>query len=433
MRLADIFCDHMVLQRDMPICVYGTGTGTGSISFCGETVNFTITKEVFRVILSPQPAGGPYDMTVTLNGETTVITDILMGDVYIAAGQSNMEFCMNRALDMEGEDLPKVRFFKEPHNINDEGVISCDASISWQLCTPETAAGFTAIGGQFGMDMYHHTGVPVGILSCSKGASCIESWTDPKVTEAEAYRQWMAVPHYDYDRYGGNHDNWLFLNKLLNLIPYGVSGALWYQGESDRNPETAQNYDKLLEAMIGSWRKLWGYNIPFYLVQLMPYNEGVNADWATIRAMQEKVARTVDNVYLTTLVDTNETRDIHPPRKRVAAGALANAVKRVQFGADVEYCGPVLAEHTVDGNTATLTFCHADGLCIKGDALTDTFVLDADGTEHPVTAILEDKTLTLTWDAATAPVAIAMGWRNSPAHNLYNAADYLASPFKIEL
>lgn len=433
MRLADIFSDHMVLQRDMPICIYGTGTGTGSITFCGETVDFTITKEVFRVMLSPQPAGGPHDMTVTLNGETTVIHDILMGDVYIAGGQSNMEFRMNRATDMQGEDLPQVRFFKEPHNINDSGEISIDGFIGWRVCTPESAADFTAIGGQFAMDMYHYTGVPVGVLSCSKGASCIESWTDPKVTEAEAYRQWMAVPHYDYDHCGGNHDNWLFLNKLLNLIPYGISGAMWYQGESDRNPETAQNYDKMLEAMIGSWRKLWGYNFPFYLVQLMPFNEGVKADWATIRAKQEKVCRTGDNIYLTTLVDTQEIHDIHPPRKRVTAGALANAVKRVQFGADVEYCGPVLATHTVNGNTAALTFCHADGLCIKGDTLTDTFVLDAEGAEHPVTAALQGNTLTLTWDATLQPVAITMGYRNAPEHNLYNAAGYWASPFKVAL
>ena len=433
MRLADIFCDNMILQRDQPICVYGTGSGTGSITFCGETVEFTIEKPVFRVMLSPQPAGGPHEMTVTLNGETTVIRNILMGDVYIAGGQSNIEFRMNRAVDMEGVDLPRVRFFKEPHNINDEGVISVDQFIGWRECTPESAADFTAIGGFFGIDLHQYTDIPVGILSCNKGASCIESWTDPKVTESETYRQWMAVPHFDYDAYGGNHDNWLFLNKLLNLIPFGLSGVLWYQGESDRNPETAKNYDKLLAAMIGSWRKLWGRNLPFYIVQLMPFNEGPNADWAMIRAKQEEVCRTVDNVYLTTLVDTNEIHDIHPPRKRTAAVALSNAVKRVQFGADLEYCGPVLAEHKVKGNIAELTFCHADGLCIKGNALTDTFVLDAEGTEHPVTATVAGNTVTLTWDSAVTPVAITMGYRNVPAHNLYNAAGYWASPFKVEV
>ena len=433
MQLADIFCDNMVLQRDQPICVYGTGSGKGSITFCGETVDFTITKEVFRVMLPAQPAGGPHEMTVTLDGETTVIRNILMGDVYLAGGQSNMAFQMHRTKDMEGEDIPNVRFFKEPHSINDSGKISTDENVGWKICTPETAANFTAIGGCFGIDLHKYTGVPVGILSCSKGASCIESWTDPKVTESEAYRQWMAVPHWDYDHCGGNHDNWLFLNKLLNLIPYGLSGVLWYQGESDRNPETAQNYDKLLAALIGSWRKLWGYNMPFYLVQLMPFGEGPKADWATIRAKQEEVCRTVDNVYLTTLVHTNEVHDIHPTYKATAAHALANAVKRVQFGADVEYCGPVLANHTVEGNTAVLTFCHAGGLCVKGEALTDIFALDAEGTEHPVTASIDGCNVTLTWDASAKPVAIAMGFRNAPEHNLYNAAGYLASPFKVLL
>lgn len=429
MKLAEIFCDNMVLQRDCEICIFGTGIGDGLIEFCGQVTKFTSEEECFRVYLPSQSAGGPYEMKVTLNGESYVLKNILIGDVYIAAGQSNMEFPVRGTAELEMKQCNSIRFFKEPHHIDDHGNVS-RVFKGWEMCDTDNIPDFSAIGYYFSSEVYEHTRVPVGIIECNRGCARADAWTSPEIVNDEEYQSLMPVKHSDYYNCPCNKNSWLYQNKLLPIAPYSVSGVLWYQGESNRGPEEATNYHILLDKMIENWRDLWTDKLPFYCVQLMPFDESeATANWAAVREAQEYVSMHTENVYMITLEATGESRLIHPTRKRGIATALANAVFSVQYGEEVEYCGPVISKTERTENGAVLSFCHANGLIIQGKYLEDTYAFDKNGTPYTVDAQVVQNKIVLKWKDGVDIVRISMGYCNNPKHNLYNAEGYLASPF----
>ena len=432
MYLAEIFRDHMVLQRNQKICVYGFGQGNGEIEFCGKKYAFTSTTDKFCTYLEPQCAGGPFEMKVTLNGNINVIKDILIGDVYIAAGQSNMEMMLRETKDVEYFTNNNIRFFTEPHTADEDGNLIYNPT-QWFLCD-KSVDDFSAIGYYFAVELQKSTNVPIGVISCSKGASRVDAWTSPEYVQNEEYQKMQAIKHNDYYVYKFNHNSWLYNNKLLNLVPFANSGVLWYQGESNRCHDEGIHYARLLELMIKNWRELWQYNLPFYCVQLMPYNESPDvADWAIIRSQQELASKTIDNVYLATLVNTGESNEIHPTKKKTIAYALANAVRNVQFNESVEYSGPVLKEFHRIKNGVELTFSHTEGLHFKDNELLDTYVYDINNQPIDFNAVIENNILKIECHNNTTIKTLTMGYTNAPEHNLYNSSGYLASPFKIKL
>ena len=316
MKLADIFCDNLVFQRNKKICIFGTGKGSGSINFCGKTTEFTSEEEEFRVYLPAEQAGGPYEMEIVLNEEQIKLKNILIGDVYIAAGQSNMEFKLRYTSDITFYECSEIRFFEEPHNC-DMNMNTSYNNKGWCETKGNTVLDFSAVAYYFAYELYKKTNVPIGIISCNKGASRVDAWTAPEITGTEMYQEFVSEKHYDYTNYRFNQENWLYKNKLLKIVPYAVNSVLWYQGESNARLKEAVYYDKMLAAMIDNWRSLWNDELSFYLVQLMPHpNSNESICWAAIRESQEKVSKVVNDVYLTTLVDTGEAALIHPTRKR---------------------------------------------------------------------------------------------------------------------
>lgn len=433
MYLADIFGNGMVLQRDKEICIFGCGNGSGSIEFCGETYDFTSENEKFKVYLPPRKAGGPYDMTVTLNGEKQIISDILIGDVYIAAGQSNIEFTLKDTANIEYFTNENIRFFTEPNSV-DEQNNPIKNSKDWIVCNNKKVDNFSAIGYYFANELQKHSGVPVGVISCSKGASRVDAWTASEYVNTERYNDMQRVRHNDYHYYKFNHNSYLYNNKLLNIVPFANSGVLWYQGESNRGNEESVYYAEMLQIMINNWRKIWNDNLPFYIVQLMPYNERAEvADWAMIRSQQEKVAKTVDNTYLVTLVNTGESNEIHPINKKTVSYELANAVKYAQFKEMVEYCGPILEKYECLEKEIKLTFSHADGLNFKGEKLYDFCVYAQNGKKLSFDVKILDNCLSVFLTDDEIPYRITLGYANAPEHNLYNSSGYLASPFELKL
>lgn len=427
MKLADIFTSGMVLQRRKPIAVFGTGSGKGQVELAGNVVEFE-TEDGWLVHLPAMEAGGPYEMTVTLNGDVITLTDILVGDVYLAGGQSNMQFRVEESVDIPRIANPMVRVFTEGHGA-DENMNQWYEYTPWQVATEENLLKFTAIGYDVARMLQEELNIPVGIVSCNLGATRVDAWTAPEIVEAEDYQQMLGNKHGDWHFYKFNQESWCFCTKLLHLIPYGIRGVLWYQGESNRLEEEAVYYHTLMSRMIENWRDLWGENLPFYIVQIASHADGDWNDWPHIRQGQEWVAKNVPGAYLITLGHTGEADNIHPTKKHHLAEKLTNAVLTTQFGYDHEYCGPVYdaVEKTAEG--VRITFTHADGLHFDGDPA-DISVYDGDGNVLPYTAAIEDSTLTITADGVAR---IELGWRNACTHNLYNAAGWLASPFQIIL
>ncbi len=433
MILAEIFNDNMVLQRNKEICIFGCGEGELVVEFCGKTYSFLSKTDKFCFYLPPHKAGGPFDMTLTINGEKQVISNILIGDVYIAAGQSNIELTLKDTADIQYFNNENIRFFTEPNSV-DEDNNPIHNSADWFVCDSKKVDDFSAIGYYFANALQKHTDVPVGIVSCSKGASRVGAWTAPEYVSQENYLEMQKVRHNDYHYYKFNHNSYLYKNKLLNIVPFANSGVLWYQGESNRGNEESVYYAEMLKIMIKNWRNIWNDNLPFYIVQLMPYIESPEvADWAMIRAQQEKVSKTVDNTYLVTLVNTGESEEIHPVNKKSVANALANAVKNIQFNENVEYCGPVLEEYEYSENEINLIFSHADGLEIKGAELFDFYIHSKNGDELPFDIKIEKNSIIISLTSGAIPFKISLGYVNAPKHNLYNSAGYLASPFNIEI
>jgi len=427
MQLAAIFTDHMVLQRNKPIAVFGDGAGRGRIELDGAVVEFEAT-DGFLVHLPPMEAGGPHEMTVTLNGETTVLTDILIGDVYLAGGQSNMQFRVEESTDIPRIPNPRVRHFQEGHCITDQGEEWTEFS-PWQIATEENLGHFSAIGYDAGRMLCEELDVPVGIIACNLGATRVDAWTAPEIVNTPDYQAMIAERHWDWTYYAFNHNSWPHRTKLLPVVPYGIAGVLWYQGESNRHPAEGVHYHTLLSLLIENWRNLWGEDLPFYIVQIAPFADTPDNNWPYIRQGQEWVTKHVNGTYLCTLVHTGEADNIHPTKKHTLGIEVANAVLCNSFGYDREYCGPVWDAVAHTDNGVRVTFTHAAGLHFDGNPA-DLQVYDAEGTPLPYSAAVEDNTLVITADGIAR---IELGWQNAPIHNLYNDSGFLASPFSINV
>ena len=430
MVLAEIFSNDMIFQRNKEICIFGTGDGKGKAEFGGNSVEFESENGEFRGYLPPMEAGGPYELKVTLNGEETVYTNILVGDVYFAGGQSNMYLLLRSTCDIELENNPNIRFFTEPHSYYYENHRLCDLAV-WHECKGEDALGFSAIGYYFAKHLYANTGVPVGVISCNWGSSRVDAWTAPEIVETEEYQALMPVKGQSYYARLFNQESWLYKNKLLNVAPFAVNGVLWYQGESNIQKEESVTYGTRLDIMIKNWRDLWNDNLPFYCVQIMPFVDDRDVDWGAVRQGIEYVSKNTENVYMTTLVKTGEARLIHPTRKKQVSVALAKAVLCEQFGIKQEYCGPVYDTAEWIENGIRISFTHCGQLEIRGDYLEDTYVFNEVGVAFTVHPEISDNVLTLKWDDGIVASRVSMGYGNNPTHNLYNNEGYLASPFNL--
>lgn len=426
MKLAEIFSDNMVLQRGKPIAVFGEGEGKGYIDFCGKTTTFENENGKFCIYLPCEEAGGPYNMTVCLNDEITEYKNILIGDVFMAAGQSNMEFTTSETIDIEIIENSNLRLFTEPHFPDNEAVIT-HHSAQWNIATKDNILKFSAIGYKVGDILEKSLHIPIGIVSCNKGASRADTWTDPKIADTDEYKKLIPKKGETCKMYKFNVGSFLFENKLSYIIPYTMKGVLWYQGESNGRRGDAENYKTILSLMINNWRDLFGDNLPFYCVQIMPYIWG--EQWEAVRKGIEEVAKTVDNVYMTTLVNTGESDQIHPKKKNTVAVMLANAVLTTIYGRDLPYSGPVFNDCILKSDHAEINFIFRDGLHFDGEPK-DIYVTYQNGeTEEAECKIRRNKLFVML--KGEKVTKIAMGYCNVPCHNLYNSAGYLASPFEI--
>ena len=225
----------------------------------------------------------------------------------------------------------------------------------------------TAVGYYFATHLYEKTGVPIGVISVKWGSSRVDAWTAPEIVYADKYQNLLPVKGDSYYNRLLNQGSWLYLNKLLPVVPYTVNGILWYQGESNGRKEEAVNYAPLLNKLIENWRSIWNEKLSFYLVQIMPYSlAGEKSDWGAIRQAQEYVSKNTDDVYMTTLVKTGEDKLIHPTRKKSVGVSLAKAVLCETFGIKQEYCGPIYDKTEKIKNGIKISFTHADGLEIRG-------------------------------------------------------------------
>lgn len=334
--LNPLFSDHMVLAANKPIRVFGQGDASVTVSLAGmEAASSPMTlrdgTSGWIAVLPALPAGGPFILTVTDGEQTVTLSDVMVGVVYLLAGQSNIQFkvCESSADPSTYADNPDLRLFTLDR-IEDSD--RWHAKDGWIPCRREEVPVWSAIGWHLGMMMTERLNCAVGLIACYQGASVIESWmpevlcSDPafKIADADKF-----LDHF-YELYvGWNGDAMLYHAMFEKLIPYAMSAVIWYQGESDCSDAEASVYDKELTAMIGAWREdLMDGELAFVIIQIADFVGRDFPAWHAVQAAQTRVGESVPHTVCVVSADVCEDNEIHPKTKIRLAARIADALER---------------------------------------------------------------------------------------------------------
>jgi len=494
-QLSRVFGDHMVIQQQQPIRLFGTADPGEQVTaeFSGKTATTTANDAgYFRLELPAMQADGK-SHTLKVSGKNTVILkDVLLGEVWICSGQSNMEWrvaaTMNAKQEIAAADHPQIRLFNVPGHVAG-AVPQTDARGSWQVCGSKNISGFSAVGYFFGRALQKELKVPVGLIGTNWGGTRIEPWTPPvgfrQVPQLKDYVENLdaidpGTPSGKANRlkYLVRVDAWLKQARLkvqagkrigtppsLNLTPKGgatriyngmvhaliplsVRGAIWYQGES--NAGDGLRYEYLKEALVKGWRTVFENNkLSFYWVQLANF-QGPNMNpagggWGPVREGQRRALR-IPHTGMAVIIDIGAARDIHPRNKQDVGARLARLALAKDYGRDIVPCGPLYSGMKVEANKIRVAFDHVGGGLVTarkeglkpteetpGVELTHFAIQASDGKWHWAQAHIDGKTVVVWAKGVSKPRHVRFGYQSNPVGiNLYNKEGLPASPFTTD-
>jgi sialate O-acetylesterase len=433
-----IFSDNAVIQRGVVVPVWGTADNGEkvTVSFQNQNVATTAKDGKWIVNLRPLREGGPFVMTI--KGKNSIeIKNVLVGEVWLASGQSNMVWWVKNTENAEAvikaSADPLLRHAEVPRETADAP--RSETTVKWQEAAPETTPDFSAVGYFFAKALREKLGCPVGIINASWGGTRVEAWMpsealDPFGASVDRSQVKPGKPA------NPNKASVLYNGLISPIIPYPIKGAIWYQGES--NAGQAYQYRDLFCAMITSWRKAWGIgDFPFLFVQLAPYgkiyDEPRGSNWAELREAQLMTTKTLKNTAMAVITDCGESDNIHPKRKQPVGERLALAARALAYGEDVRYKGPTYRSMTVVGNRAILEFDNVwMGLYAKDGDLTGFTVAGEDGKFYNAHATARDNRVIVSSDQVARPTAVRFGWADCPVLNLFDASGLPVSPFRTD-
>jgi len=483
-RLASIFQDHMVVQRDGVIPVWGWAAEGEEVTvhFAGKSVTATPgAAGRWTAQLAPTSAGGPY--TLVVEGTNTVtVSDVLVGEVWLCSGQSNMAMNVRGAMNAEQEaaaaDYPQIRMATLARKTAREPKADCELK-EWVVCSPQTVPAFSATAYYFGRHVHRDLGVPVGLINASWGGTCVEAWTSKKALQRipsgrELFEQYMGrIEAYDpgatkaaYEKQleawparvktakeagrkpprkpsppvdpadDQNHPSNLYNSMIAPLVPYAIRGTIWYQGERNSNAvKDAYDYRFELPALITDWRDAWGRgDFPFLFVQLPNFGGKQPDALALNRESMLHTMQTVPNTGMAVTIDVGDTKDIHPKNKQAVGERLGIAAMKLAYGADIVPFGPIFRSMTVTGSQAVLTFDHVgDGLEARHGDLREFVMAGEDRTFVVASAdVTGPDTVTVSADGIEQPVAVRYAWTSDPKCNLFSKGGLPATPFRTD-
>ncbi len=414
-----LFSDNAVLQQGMRLPVWGTAD-TGEkvmVEFQGQKASTTASAGMWMVHLNPLKAGGPF--TMKINDQE--IKNLLVGEVWVCSGQSNMGFTLDRA-DNAQEAIgaskdPMLRLYTVPRANKLQ-----ELPKAWKESSAESAPAFSAVAYFFGKHLRQALKVPVGLINTSVGGTPIEQWTS-----SHALKSVPGAP-------SGARSSNLYNGMVAPLIPYGIKGAIWYQGEA--NDSRAYAYRTLLPTMIEDWRKAWGQgDFPFLIVQLAPFGKvkRLPGSWPELREAQLLTVQKAPKTGMAVIADIGTEDNIHPTIKEPVGERLTLAARAIAYGEKIPYSGPIYKSMKVDGNKAVLSFDHVNGgLVAKGGTLTG-FTICGDGNKFvSAQAEIVGKNVIVTSPEVSKPVSVRYGWSDWMVVNLWNKAGLPASPFRTD-
>ncbi len=435
--LPTIFGNHMVLQQNAEVPFWGWARATEEISITTSWDGKTITTKgdpnaQWKVLLTTPAAGGPYSITIK-GYNTIVLEDILIGEVWLCSGQSNMEMSANWGIDNKEEAIknanhPNIRFFNVAQRTADAPQINLDGQ--WQVCTPETMQHTSAVAYFFGRELAENLDVPIGLIHSSWGGSPAEAWVNAKVITADETLSTESIKIQEME-WAPREPGKAYNAMLAPIIPYRIAGALWYQGET--NTYSPVTYARLLPALINNWRSEWGYEFPFYYVQIAPFNYGRPLEGAVLRDAQRRSMIT-PNTGMVVTSDIGNIDDIHPTNKLDVGLRLANWALNKTYGMkDRPVSGPLFRNMEKEGKRIRIHFDFAEnGLMIKGKQLTHFEIAGEDQKFVPAKAKIAGKTIIVWAQQVKDPVAVRFAFTNMSAPNLFNKEGLPASTFRTD-
>lgn len=484
-KLPAVISDHAVLQRDAAVPVWGWAEPGEkvTVTVAGQSKTATAGDDgTWRVAFDKLAAGGPH--TLEVKGKNALaVKDVLVGEVWLGSGQSNMAWKVNKSLDYDKEKVaatfPQLRMFREDSDPAKEP--KTGGTGKWEVCSPGTVGDFSATAYFFGRELHQTLNVPVGLINSSVGGTPIEAWTswdaqkslpelkslfsdwdkkaagyDPKAAEekyqadlkrwkeaaARAKEDGKAPPRKPqkpvHPDLAPHHPATLFNGKINPLIPYAIRGVIWYQGENNAGGRGAANYGLQLRTMIADWRGRWkAPALPFAWVQLpnfrKPQKQPVEeSGWVTV---QEEMTKTlaVPHTGMAITLDVGEADDIHPKNKQAVGKRLALwALAAVYKKAAVVASGPLYAGHKVKGDDIVVSFKYAEGLSAKGSKLEGFAVAAADGKWEWAKAKIDGETVVVSHPDGKPAKAVRYAWAENPKATLVNGAGLPAGPFRTD-
>ena len=468
--LPKVLASHMVVQRDLPVHVWGMASPGErvTVGFRDETESIT-ANELGRwsLYLKPGTAGGPFQMIVTgKDGQPITLDDVLVGDVWLASGQSNMEFMMKQAAtadqDLPHAGVPEIRLLvvRRAATLYPQDDVQTGG---WEASTPDTAKDFSAVAWYFAREIEQREHVPVGMIDSTWGGTPAEAWTRMTVLGEDAalnplFASWgrMLDKHNDAVLLQKNQqrlideakaagkpapnipwvptlESWgpgmLWNGMIAPLTPMAIRGVIWYQGESNSPLERAPLYGSIFRTLIEDWRHEWGIgDFPFLYVQISSFKSTPAEDWAVLREQQLKTLE-LKNTAMAVTIDIGNPDNVHPTDKVDVGLRLARAARALSYGEKIEYSGPIFRQATPEGTSIRAWFDHAAGLMAKGSAVTGFEVAGADGRFVPAAAKIEGGSIVASSPDVAQPLFVRFGWANSPECDLFNGDGLPASPF----
>ncbi len=482
-KVASIFSSNMVLQRGMAVPVWGTASAaeTVIVDFNSQTVKTIADDEgKWLIKLSSMIEGGPYTMVVRGKNEVR-FENILIGEVWICSGQSNMTFELkktnNAKQDVTEATNPMIRLFTVKRIVSETPLSDCSGA--WAVCSPEEAEDFSAVGYFFGKALQESLKIPIGLVHVSWGGTAAEGWLPKEVLESDSdfvpiLTRWRkdienyplalkefeeklpaALAQWKIDstnavalgrapsrkptapRGPGHRDTptGQYNGMLYPIIPFAMRGVIWYQGEA--NASRAYQYRTLFPTLIRHWRNVWHQgDFPFYFVQLPNLDrqpEPSKSGWAELREAQ-LMTLNVLNTGMAVTIDVGDPKDLHPTNKKPVGERLAIIALSQTYGKSIEFSGPIFKSVTFGKKNIVVSFTHiGDGLTTKGNVKLAGFtVAGKDKKFVPVDAKIKGNEVIISNSKVKKPVSIRYAWADNPKCNLFNKNGLPASPFRTD-
>lgn len=440
LRLPGLFSSHMVLQQQStePIWGWANPLAKVTVKVSWDTVTsrmVTPNTGLWKTTVRTPAAGGPFTITVTTGSETVTLTDVMSGEVWLASGQSNMEWSM--AASSDGRPMidqiidPNIRLFLVLKSAADAPQIKGEGT--WTTCDKETVGSFSAVAYFFGKKLNSELNIPIGLVSASWGGTPAETWVPKEVIESDEVLKKAARVQTDDKPWCPSNPGVTYNAMIHPLVGFQIAGAIWYQGEA--NVSAPYTYKNLMETLITDWRKEFSKDFPFYYVQIAPFSGYGDVEKGTLLREQQVKMLEIPKTGMVVISDhVEKVDDIHPKFKKPVGERLANLALADTYGKKgIAYQSPAYSEMKIEKGKIKISFEHAEnGLIAKGGAPNEFAIAGADHLFYPAVAKINGSTITVSAKEVKQPVAVRFAWSNRSIGNLFNKEGLPVSSFRTD-